>query len=75
MEGWKRALPIFHPSNHKEISETWHRAHRNHIGFALRVFLRIERYSFSTGDSWFEAKLSIIREAVRLYFSHPTYTL
>jgi len=51
------------------------RAQRNHIGFALRAFLRIERYSFSTGYSWFEAKFSIIREAVRLYLSNPTYTL
>ena len=50
-------------------------AQRNHIGFALRAFLRIERYCFSTGMSWFEAKVSIIREAVRAYLADPLYTL
>ena len=51
------------------------RAQRNHIGFALRAFLRLERYSFRTGISWFEAKTSIIREAVKTYLANPLYTL
>ena len=48
-------------------------AQRNHIEFALRAFLRLEYHSFVKGVSWFEAKTSIIREAVRAYLAHPTY--
>lgn len=51
------------------------KAQRNHIGFALRAFLRLERYSFRTGHSWFELKTRIIREAVRAYLAQPLYTL
>ena len=50
-------------------------AQRNHIGLALRAFLRIERHRFFTGISWFEAKVSIIRDAVRAYLAEPLYTL
>ena len=50
-------------------------AQRNHIGLALRAFLRIERHCFLTGISWFEAKASIIRDAVRAYLAQPIYTL
>ena len=48
---------------------------RNHIGLALRAFLRIERHRFLTGVSWFEAKASIIRDAVRAYLAQPIYIL
>lgn len=50
-------------------------AQRNHIGLALRAFLRIERYRFLTGIGWFEAKVSIIRDAMRAYLAKPIYTL
>ena len=50
-------------------------AQRNHIGLALRAFLRLERHRFLTGVSWFEAKTSIIRDAVRAYLAKPIYTL
>jgi hypothetical protein len=50
-------------------------AQRHHIGLALRAFLRLERHCFSTGISWFEAKVSLIREAVRAYLAQPLYTL
>ena len=50
-------------------------AQRNHIGLALRAFLRLERYCFSTGISWFEAKTNIIRDAVRAYLAKPIYNL
>jgi hypothetical protein len=33
------------------------RAQRNHIGLALRAFLRLEWHFFTTGVSGFEAKL------------------
>jgi putative transposase len=50
------------------------RAQRNHIGFALRAFLRLEYHCFVKGISWYEAKIAIIRDAVRAYLAHPTYT-
>ena len=51
------------------------RAQRNHIGCALRAFLRLEVQRLGTGVSWWEAKTAIIREAIRLYLAHPRYTL
>jgi putative transposase len=56
------------------------RAQRNHIGLALRAFLRLERsvaraYCYHRGISWFEAKHAIIREAVRAYLREPIYQL
>jgi hypothetical protein len=52
-----------------------HRVQRNHIAFALRAFLRLEHYSYTTGHRWFEAKMQIIREAVRAYLENPKYIL
>lgn len=49
-------------------------AQRNHIGLALRAFLRLESHRLRTGVSWFEAKSAIIRDAVRAYLAHPLYT-
>ena len=46
-------------------------AQRNHIGLALRAFLRLEYYGFTHGVSWLEAKTAIIRDAVRSYLAHP----
>lgn len=46
-------------------------AQRNHIGLALRAFLRLEFYSFTHGVSWVEAKTAIIRDAVRSYLKKP----
>jgi putative transposase len=51
------------------------RAQRNHIGFALRTFVRLEWHRFSTGVTWFAAKLGIIRAAVRQFLTHPTIHL
>jgi putative transposase len=51
------------------------RAQRNHIGLALRAFLRLEHYCYTTGVSWFTAKVDIVREAVRAYLAQPRYTL
>jgi len=50
-------------------------AQRNHIGLALRAFLRLEWHLFSTGISWLEAKTAIIRAAVRSYLAHPSIRL
>jgi hypothetical protein len=35
--------------------------------------LRLEHHSFHKGISWFEAKTSIIREAVRAYLAKPLF--
>lgn len=51
------------------------RAQRNHIGFSLRAFLRLEWHFFTTGISGFEAKLRIIREAVRSFLQTPGFPL
>lgn len=48
---------------------------QNHIGLCLRAFLRIESHCYRTGISWFEAKTSIIRDAVRVYIANPRYLL
>ncbi len=48
---------------------------QNHIGLCLRAFLRIESHCYHTGVSWFEAKTSIIRDAVRAYIANPRYSL
>jgi hypothetical protein len=51
------------------------RSQRNHIGFAIRAFVRLEWHRFTTGVSWFEAKAAIVRDAVRHYLARPSYTL
>ena len=48
---------------------------RNHIGLAIRAFVRLELHRLRTGVSWYEAKTSIIRSAIRAYLAHPTITL
>ena len=50
-------------------------AQRNHIGFALRAFVRLEWHRFTTGVSWFAAKLGIIREAIRGFLTLPAFGL
>jgi putative transposase len=35
----------------------------------------LEIHCYQKGISWFEAKTSIIREAVRAYLAKPLYTL
>jgi putative transposase len=48
------------------------RAQRNHIGWALRAFLRLEHHRLMTGTSWFETKMGIIRSALQYYLSQPS---
>lgn len=50
-------------------------AQRNHIGWAIRAFLRLEHHRIRTGTSWFEAKMEIIRSALRLYLSQTSEIL
>jgi len=51
------------------------RAQRNHIGLAIRAFLRLEWHFFTTGVSGFAAKLGLVREAVRTYLARPFINL
>lgn len=51
------------------------RAQRNHIGLSIRAFVRLERNRIHTGMSWWEAKTSIVRDAVRAYLAAPRFTL
>ena len=51
------------------------RSQRNHVGLAVRAFVRLEWHRFSTGVSWFEAKWQVIRAAVRAYLADPRYRL
>jgi hypothetical protein len=51
------------------------RAQRNHIGLAIRAFLRLEWHHFTTGISGFLAKTNIIVEAMRLYLASPSIRL
>jgi len=46
-----------------------------HLLLALRAFLRLEVYRLRTGVSWYEAKLAILREAIRAYLANPLYLL
>jgi len=50
-------------------------AQRNYIGLALRAYVRLEWQRWRTRSSMFDAKLDIIRVAVRLYLAHPKYLL
>lgn len=51
------------------------RAQRNHIGWAIRAFLRLEHHRICTGKSWFTTKLDIIRPAIQHYLAHPSHIL
>jgi predicted secreted Zn-dependent protease len=51
------------------------RAQRNHIGLSLRAFWRLEWHFFTTGVSAFEAKMRLVRDAVRSYLIRPFITL
>jgi hypothetical protein len=51
------------------------RAQRNHIGLAIRAFLRLEWHHFTTGISGFLAKTNIIIEAMRRYLEAPSIRL
>lgn len=45
------------------------RAQRNHIGWAIRAFLRLEHHRITTGKSWHDTKLDIIRPAIQQFLA------
>ena len=51
------------------------RAQRTHSLCAIRAVLRLEHHRQQTGIRWWEAKTTIVREAVRAYLAAPRYTL
>jgi len=51
------------------------RSQRNHIGLALRAYVRLEFHRWHSRLAIFDAKLNIVRHAIRLYLSHPMYSL
>lgn len=50
-------------------------AQRAHILLSLRAFLRLEMNRLVRAVSWYEAKVSLIRGAIRTFLAHPTITL
>ncbi len=48
---------------------------RDRIGLSSRAFLRLEWHFFTTGVSGFEAKLRLVRDAVRSYLRRPSINL
>ena len=48
---------------------------RAHLGYSLRAYLRLEAHRLRTGISWYEAKIAVIKGAIRQYLAHPTYLL
>ena len=51
------------------------RSQRNHIGLALRAYVRLEFHRWRSRLAIFDAKLNIIRDAIRLYLAHPKFLL
>jgi len=43
-----------------------------HILLSLRAFVRLEANRLATGVSWYEAKLDVVRDAIRHYLAMPT---
>ena len=48
---------------------------RNHIGLAIRAFVRLKVHRLHTGTSWFQSTAQIIRDAIRAYLAQPRLTL
>jgi putative transposase len=51
------------------------RGQRNHIGWALRTYLRLLWHKLETGSSLFATKLSIIRPALQQFLTDPSAVL
>src|SRR5215210_5358686 len=58
IEGYHRGLKQFCGVERCQARAA--RAQRNHIGWAIRAFLRLEHHRIRTGASWFETKLDAV---------------
>ena len=54
-----------------EISGEKSRFHPSSFALGFEDFLRLEVYRLRTGMSRYEAKLAILREAIRAYLANP----
>jgi hypothetical protein len=70
IEGYQRGLKQFCGVERCQARRA--RAQRNHIGWALRAFLRLEHHRIRTGVRWVETKMGIIRAALHLYLSQTS---
>jgi hypothetical protein len=73
---WSWTIETYHRGikQHAEAEKCQSRsatAQRNHVGMALRAFLRLDCHFFRTGVSWVRAKASIVWDAVRAYLANP----
>jgi hypothetical protein len=50
-------------------------AQKRHFLLALRAFLRLEAHRVETHQSWYESKVSIVRDAIRSYLANPSFLL
>jgi hypothetical protein len=78
LEAWQ--IEVYHRGlkQFTGVERAQHRlevAQRNHIGLAIRAFVRLEVHRLNTGISWFEAKTGIIRSAMRQYLAQPSISL
>lgn len=73
IEEYHRGLKQCYGAERAQVRSS--RAQRNHIGLSIRASLRLELHMCSTGISWYEAKLTIVRNAIRAYLSAPLYSL
>ena len=48
---------------------------RDHMGLAIRAFLRLEIFRLQKRVTWFEAKHTLLRQVIRAYLAQPTITL
>ena len=51
------------------------RAQRNHIGWALRAYLRLIWHELETGTTRFTTKMAIIRPAIQAFLTDPSHVL
>ena len=51
------------------------RAQRNHIGWALRAYLRLIWHELETGTTRFMTKMAIIRPAIQAFLTDPSHVL
>ena len=77
-ESW--AVEVYHRGlkQHTEVEKCQARlgrSQRNHVGLAIRAFVRLEWHRWTTGASWAEAERGIIRAAVRRHLKDPRITL
>jgi putative transposase len=47
----------------------------DHIGLAIRAFVRLEAQRLRRNISYFASQTAIIRDAIRAYLAHPTLVL